>query len=75
LLLREGADIDVKGEHGYTPLLDAVEQGNLIAVTSLKARTLYIGSARGRYWSQRACVAAESINESNYSEDYQYENQ
>jgi ankyrin repeat protein len=35
LLLREGADINVKGEHGYTPLLDAVAQGNLIAVTSL----------------------------------------
>lgn len=28
VLLSNGADVNAKGEHGYTPLHDAVEQGN-----------------------------------------------
>lgn len=34
-LLKLGADIDNKGEHGYTPLHNAVEQGNFDAVLFL----------------------------------------
>ena len=35
LLLEQGADINCKGEHGYTALHDAVEQGHKDAVAYL----------------------------------------
>lgn len=38
LLLNSGADIDSRGEHGYTPLHNAVEQGHLGAVIFLVER-------------------------------------
>jgi len=37
-LLGSGADINAKGEHGYSPLHDAVEQGHIDVVKLLVDR-------------------------------------